>query len=89
MSGWWSKRLWPAWLVLTLLTLAATRVGGASGLSKVAIVALFGIAALKANLVLETFMEASHAERHWRWLYRAWIAAVTMILIAGFVLSES
>ncbi len=89
MKAWWSTRLWPAWLVLTLLTLASTRVGGASGLSKVAIVALFGIAALKANLVLETFMEAPRAERHWRWLYRVWIAAVTLIVVTGFMISES
>jgi hypothetical protein len=85
----WPTPLWMAWLVLTLLSLASARVGGADTFNQFAIVALFAIAGLKAVLVLEVFMEASLAERHWHWLYRAWIAVVTMILMAGFVLSAS
>lgn len=89
MKTLWPKQLWPTWLVLTLLTLASARVGGDDRFSEFAIMILFAIAGFKATLVLEIFMEAPLADRHWRWLYRTWIAVMTMILMAGFVLAES
>jgi hypothetical protein len=77
-------RLWPVWLVLCTLTLGSAVISHEHGLTRLAVIGIFAIAALKAELVLDNFMEAAMAETHWQWLYRLWIAAVTMILAVGF-----
>ena len=70
--------------VLIVLTLCSALTSEEGGLSPVAIALIFGLAAFKAELVLDNFMEAPHAEAHWQWLYRLWIAAVTILLTAAF-----
>ena len=77
-------KLYPVGLVLVSLTLVSVWIGHASGHSRIAVVGLFTIAAIKAEMVLDHFMEAPRAERHWRWLYRLWIAVVALMLAAAF-----
>jgi hypothetical protein len=84
MTGLSFVRLWPVWLVLCALTLGSAGISHEQGLTRLAVIGIFAIAALKAELVLDSFMEAPMAETHWQWLYRLWIAAVTMILAVGF-----
>ena len=84
MAGVVLSRLWMVGLVLVLLTLVSAFTSEGGGLSPLAIIAIFAIAAFKAELVLDNFMEAPHAERHWQILYRLWISAVTLLLIAAF-----
>ena len=71
---------------LVALTLCSALTSEEGGLSPLAIVAIFAFAALKAEIVLDNFMEAPRAQPHWQWLYRLWIGAVTIVLTAGFVL---
>lgn len=78
--------LWLTWIALSLLTLISVRVGPSAS-HGLAVAILFALAALKANLVLDNFMEAPLAEDHWRWLYRTWILVVMVILIVGFAIS--
>jgi tetrahydromethanopterin S-methyltransferase subunit D len=70
---------------LMTLTLVSATVSEERGLTQLAAVGLFIIAAIKAELVLDNFMEAPQAEAHWKWLYRGWIAVVTLLLSIGFV----
>ena len=42
-----------------------------------------GIAALKAEFIIDHYMEARRAERHWLVMYFAWVTAVTLLLVWG------
>lgn len=84
MNGLTFSRLWLVWLVLTALTLGSAVIGHEQGLTRLAVIGIFAIAALKAELVLNNFMEAPLVEANWQWLYRLWIVAVTVILAVGF-----
>jgi heme/copper-type cytochrome/quinol oxidase subunit 4 len=84
MVGLVHKHLWGVFAALIVLTLTSALISERGGLVRPAVVAIFAIAAIKAVLVLDNFMEAPHAERHWLWLYRLWIAAVTILLTVAF-----
>ena len=71
------------WFCLTVLTLGSTAIAVAERHRFVAVVAIFAVAAIKAELVLVNFMEAARAERQWIWLYRLWIGVVSTMLIVG------
>lgn len=71
------------WLALAGLTLLSVVFAERAHWRGIAIVAMFVIAAAKGELVLAQYMEIGAAERHWRILYRVWLGAVTMLLIAG------
>lgn len=72
-----------AWVGLIILTVASTSIAEAERHVVVAVIAIFAIAAVKADLVLTSFMEAARAERQWIWLYRLWIGLVATMLIVG------
>lgn len=78
------NRLNIIWAALVGLTLASYLLAHEAGLTALAAIAMFAIAAFKSELVLVNFMEANHAKRQWLWLYRLWIGAVTIILVVGF-----
>lgn len=84
MVGIVHKHLWGVFAALIVLTLTSAVISERSGAVRPAVVAIFAIAAIKAVLVLDNFMEAPHAERHWLWLYRLWIAVVTILLTVTF-----
>jgi len=86
MVGLIFNRLWIVALGLVALTLCSAFTSGEGGLSTVSIIAIFAFAALKAELVLDNFMEAPHAEKHWQWLYRLWIGVVTIMLAFAFAI---
>ena len=71
------------WLLLIALTLASVAIAERAHFHALAISAMFMLAAAKAELVIAHYMEVGHARPHWRFAYRAWIAAVTMMMIAG------
>jgi hypothetical protein len=71
------------WLLLLVLTGASFLLAEQLAIRTVAIVAIFLIAALKAEFVIEHYMEARLAERHWLVMYFAWITAVTLLLVWG------
>ncbi len=72
-----------SWVVLMALTVASVAIVENGGWAKAAIVAMFLIAAAKAELVAAQYMEIGHAASHWRLLYRIWIVLVAGMLIAG------
>ena len=73
------------WLALAALTLTSTLIAETAHHSAYSVIIIFAIAALKAELVLTNYMEARKAEPHWIWMYRGWIAVVTVMLIAGYL----
>ena len=74
------------WLTLMALSLFSTFVAEGSKHSLYAICAIFVIAALKGDLVIIHYMEVRHAEPHWRFMYRSWLVAMVVLLIAGHVI---
>jgi len=86
MVGLIFNKLWIVGLCLVGLTLCSAVTSGEGGLSVASTIAIFAFAALKAELVLDNFMEAPHAQRHWQWLYRLWIAIVTIMLATAFAI---
>ncbi len=71
------------WLALMALTLASTIVAEQVGSAHFAIVAIFLVAAAKAELVMANYMETRRAGGPWRILYRSWVAVVAVMLTAG------
>lgn len=72
--------VWAALIGLTFFSLAvAERLPFRSA----AIVAIFGIAVLKAELVMVRYMEVGDAPQRWRALYQGWAVVVGVMLAAG------
>lgn len=80
------KRLSPPlriWLLLMALTFGSVALAEELSARRIAIVAIFLIAAVKAELVLDHYMEARETARHWLIMYFIWIIAVTLLLVGG------
>lgn len=77
------------WLVLVVLTAVSVIVAERLGMREVAIVAIFVIAAIKGELILDHFMEARHAERHWPIMYGIWLIVVTLLLVGGHLTTSA
>jgi heme/copper-type cytochrome/quinol oxidase subunit 4 len=73
------------WLLLMALSLFSTFVAEGSDHATYAIITIFVIAAAKGDLVVMHYMEAGRAEPHWQFMYRAWLAVVTVLLISGHI----
>jgi Prokaryotic Cytochrome C oxidase subunit IV len=73
------------WLLLMALSLVSTLLAEGSDHAVYAVVAIFVISAAKGDLVIMHYMEASKAEPHWKFLYRAWLGVVTVLLITGHI----
>jgi O-glycosyl hydrolase len=81
----WTPRASTIWLLLMSLSLLSTLLAEGSDHAGYAIVAIFVIAAAKGDLVIMHYMEAGRAEPHWKFLYRAWLGIVTVVLISGHI----
>ena len=77
------------WLALVALTAVSVIVAERLGMREVAIVAIFVIAAIKGELILDHFMEARHAERHWPIMYGIWLIVVTLLLVGGHLTTRA
>jgi Prokaryotic Cytochrome C oxidase subunit IV len=84
----WSPRASTIWLLLMALSLLSTLVAEGSDHAVYAIVAIFVIAAAKGDLVIIHYMEASRAEPHWKFLYRAWLGIVTVLMVTGHLIAQ-
>lgn len=71
------------WLLLIAMTAVSFLVAEQLNARLIAIVAIFLVAAFKAELVIDHYMEARQTERHWLALYLGWVAGVTLLLIWG------
>jgi Prokaryotic Cytochrome C oxidase subunit IV len=71
------------WLALLALTGVSVLIAEQLAMRTVAIVAIFLIAALKAEFVIDHYMEAWRADRRWLVMYFAWVTAVTLLLVWG------
>jgi hypothetical protein len=76
--------LWQVGVLLLALTLGSAAISSTLSPAMLGTFAMFGLAAIKAELVLDRFMEAGSAERHWQWLFRLWIGVVMALLAIGF-----
>lgn len=81
--------LWQVGLLLLILTVGSAAISTEQHLPVLGAVAMFFVAAMKSELVLERFMESPAAEKHWQWMYRLWIAFVAIMLAAGLSVSPS
>jgi heme/copper-type cytochrome/quinol oxidase subunit 4 len=75
--------VWVALCGLTVLSVALVEGGAWRGAASVVIVL---VAALKSRLVMLHYMEATHAAKHWRFLYEAWNFAAAATIIIGYLL---
>jgi hypothetical protein len=73
------------WLLLIILSLISTLLAEGSEHAVYAVVTIFVIAAAKADLIIMHYMEAGRAEPRWKFLYRAWLGIVTVLLISGHI----
>lgn len=75
------------WVLLVVLTFASLAVAEQITLRAIAQFGIFAIAAIKGQLVIEHYMEARLAERHWQIMYSIWILVVTLLLTWGHIAS--
>ena len=71
------------WLLLMALTFGSVFIGVEMSGRQIVVVAIFLIAAVKAELVMDHYMEARHTQRHWLIMYFIWIIVVTLLLVGG------
>ena len=76
------------WLILMLLSLFSTFVAEGSGQASYPIIIIFVIAAVKSDLVIMHYMEAGRAASHWKLMYRAWLVLVTVLMLAGHLVTR-
>ena len=69
--------------MLIALTVGSFLVAEELHVRTVAITAIFLIAAIKAELVIDHFMEARTAKGPWLVLYMGWVTGVTLLLVWG------
>lgn len=73
------------WLALMLATCASTWwLKSATAAPFVATALIMLIAAVKVRLVIIHFMELGNAPLRWRFLFEAWVVAVSAIILAGY-----
>jgi hypothetical protein len=70
-----------------MLSLLSTLLAEGSKHAAYAVVTIFIIAAAKGDLVIMHYMEAGRAAPHWKFMYRAWLGTVTVLLITGHIWS--
>ena len=80
------RKLTLAWLALVALTLLSFATAEVLHNRNLALAGIFGIAAVKGQIVASRFMEVGHALPHWKALYRVWIAGIAFMLAAGHML---
>jgi caa(3)-type oxidase subunit IV len=83
----WTPKPRTIWLLLMALSVLSTVMAEGFDHAVYAVVAIFVIAAAKADLVIVHYMEAGRAEPHWKFMYRAWLGIVTVLLIGGHIAS--
>lgn len=71
------------WLLLMALTFGSVLLAEELHARQITLVAIFLIAAVKAELVMDHYMEARHTQRHWLIMYFIWIIVVTLLLVGG------
>jgi hypothetical protein len=69
--------------MLMTLTLVSFALFEGQVLASFASFVIVAIAAFKARLVVQHFMEVAHAPGHWRFLYETWVFVAAAIIIIG------
>lgn len=72
-------------LALLGLTFVSLLVAEELDVRTLIIASVFLIAAAKAGLIIDHFMEAKRADRQWRALYGTWVTGVTILLVIGHI----
>jgi hypothetical protein len=75
------------WLALVAATLASFALAETLPAARIATTCVMLIAAFKVRLVVAHFMEAPWSARPWRLALETWIAAVTLLILAGYWLT--
>ena len=71
------------WLMLMTLTLVSFGLFEGHVLAALSSFVIVAIAACKARLVVQHFMEVAHAPGHWRFLYETWVFVAAAIIVIG------
>ena len=73
------------WLVLITATLLSVVVAEGGQTGRLTAVALVGIAAAKAALVVRYFMEVGRGSGNWAYFFAVWVSAVACILLVFYL----
>ena len=71
------------WMLLVVLTLVSVGIAEYSGARAAMLLAVFGVAVIKGQIVAARFMETGRARPVWRTLYHCWILLIGVLLLAG------
>lgn len=77
------------WVILCALSIFSVVQVEEGWWSRLAAVLVIVIAAAKARLVIQHYMEAKRARPLWRVMYNAWNIVTAAIIIAGYLLARS
>jgi heme/copper-type cytochrome/quinol oxidase subunit 4 len=69
------------WLVLVSATLLSFAVAGGGETARIAGIVVLIVAAIKAGLVINRFMEISRGAQGWEWFFLVWLLAVGGMLV--------
>lgn len=80
-----SEHLKPSWVgaILVVLTVVSVAIAELLHQPILTLVAAFGFAAVKGQLIALHFMEIRRARKVWSALYRTWIVAIACVLLIG------
>jgi len=74
------------WLLLCGLTILSVAVAEGRWLRGFSSIVVVLIAAAKSRLVIQHYMEATRAAKHWRFLYATWNFFVAATIIVGYAM---
>lgn len=83
------RQMTRTWLLLVVLTLLSVAVAEYAGSHAAMLLAVFGVAIVKGQIVAARFMETVHARPVWRSLYHSWILLIGLLLLGGHLLAPS
>lgn len=73
------------WLVLIVATVLSVVLAEGGQTGRLTTVALIGIAAVKAALVVRYFMEVGRGSGNWAYFFAVWVSAVACILLVFYL----
>jgi hypothetical protein len=75
------------WLVLVSSTLLSFAAAGGGEAARIAGIVVLLVAAVKAGLVINRFMEIGRGSQGWEWFFLVWLLAVGGMLVISSALA--
>ena len=74
------------WAILVGMTIISFQTAESRLSPRLSALLLFGVAAIKAWLVMLHYMETAHAAPQWQWFYPVWAGGLAVLLMIGHAL---